>query len=206
MADYCRVYGVIHFTSPAGWLPVHRDQLRAQRSVTSMGKLYLFYIPEVTLRDWTQATLIPSLEVMIDLSSFTLTEVMNCILLWWDYYSPATTYVTMILFDDHWMSSHLRNNITYQQTISHIIGDYSSLMSPYGTTIIIYIYFKHFLMLLYPDQCSSFCWSSFWCCSSFCWMRTAPCSDCVACSLALHRSNAADLQRLRETFWLSFTA
>jgi len=28
-------------TSPAGWLPVHRDQLRAQRSVTSMGKLYL---------------------------------------------------------------------------------------------------------------------------------------------------------------------
>ena len=30
------------FTSPAGWLPVHRDQLRAQRSVTSMGKLYLF--------------------------------------------------------------------------------------------------------------------------------------------------------------------
>jgi len=30
--------------SPAGWLPVHRDQLRAQRSVTSMGKLYLFYI------------------------------------------------------------------------------------------------------------------------------------------------------------------
>ena len=39
---YCRVYGVIHFTSPAGWLPVHRDQLRAQRSVTSMGKLYLY--------------------------------------------------------------------------------------------------------------------------------------------------------------------
>jgi len=28
----------------AGWLPVHvRDQLRAQRSVTSMGSLYLFY-------------------------------------------------------------------------------------------------------------------------------------------------------------------
>jgi len=42
MADYCRVYGMIHFTSPAGWLPVHRDQLRAQRSVTSMGKLYLY--------------------------------------------------------------------------------------------------------------------------------------------------------------------
>jgi len=28
--------------SPAGWLPVPRDQLRAQRSVTSMGSLYLF--------------------------------------------------------------------------------------------------------------------------------------------------------------------
>ena len=41
MAAYCLVYGVIHFTSPAGWLPVHRDQLRAQRSVTSMGKLHL---------------------------------------------------------------------------------------------------------------------------------------------------------------------
>ena len=42
MANYCRVYGVNYFTSPVGWLPVHRDQLRAQRSVTSMGKLYLF--------------------------------------------------------------------------------------------------------------------------------------------------------------------
>jgi len=42
MAAYCQVYGVIHFTSPAGWLPVHRDQLRAQRAVTSMGKLYLY--------------------------------------------------------------------------------------------------------------------------------------------------------------------
>jgi len=28
--------------SPAGWLPVHRDQLRAQRSVSSMGSLYLY--------------------------------------------------------------------------------------------------------------------------------------------------------------------
>ena len=26
----------------AGWLPVHRDQLRTQRSVTSMGSLYFF--------------------------------------------------------------------------------------------------------------------------------------------------------------------
>jgi len=29
--------------SPAGWLPVHRDQLRAQRSVTSMGELFFTY-------------------------------------------------------------------------------------------------------------------------------------------------------------------
>jgi len=28
--------------SPAGWLPVHRDQLRAQRLVSSMRSLYLF--------------------------------------------------------------------------------------------------------------------------------------------------------------------
>ena len=45
MAAYCQVYGVNHFTSPAGWLPVHRDQLWAQRSVTSMGKtLTLIFI------------------------------------------------------------------------------------------------------------------------------------------------------------------
>jgi len=31
-------YGHLH----AGWLPVHRDQLRAQRSVSSMGRLYLY--------------------------------------------------------------------------------------------------------------------------------------------------------------------
>ena len=29
--------------SPAGWLPVHWDQLRAQRLVSSMGNLYIFY-------------------------------------------------------------------------------------------------------------------------------------------------------------------
>jgi len=29
--------------SPAGWLPVHRNPLRAQRSVTGVGELYLFY-------------------------------------------------------------------------------------------------------------------------------------------------------------------
>jgi len=40
---------MIHFTSPAGWLPVHRDQLRAQRSVTSMGKLHLFTLDCVIL-------------------------------------------------------------------------------------------------------------------------------------------------------------
>ena len=31
--------------SSAGWLPVHRDQLRAQRSVLSMGSLYLLPLP-----------------------------------------------------------------------------------------------------------------------------------------------------------------
>jgi len=30
----------------AGWLPVHWDQLQAQRSVTSMGSLYLFTISQ----------------------------------------------------------------------------------------------------------------------------------------------------------------
>jgi len=40
MAAYRRVDDL---RSPAGWLPVHRDHLRAQRSVSSMGSLYLFY-------------------------------------------------------------------------------------------------------------------------------------------------------------------
>ena len=60
MADYCWVYGVIHFTSPAGWLPVHRDQLRAQRSVTSMGKLYLYLFaivnPTQPTKNWNIST------------------------------------------------------------------------------------------------------------------------------------------------------
>jgi len=41
MAAYRRVDDL---RSPAGWLPVHRDQLRAQRSVSSMGSLYLFLV------------------------------------------------------------------------------------------------------------------------------------------------------------------
>jgi len=39
MAAYRRVDGL---KPPVDWLPVHRDQLQAQRSVTSMGELYLF--------------------------------------------------------------------------------------------------------------------------------------------------------------------
>jgi len=39
MAAYCRVDDL---RSPAGWLPVHRDQLWAQRLVSSMGSLYLY--------------------------------------------------------------------------------------------------------------------------------------------------------------------
>jgi len=35
--------------SPAGWLPVHRDQLWAQRSVMSMGSLYLYVFITVYL-------------------------------------------------------------------------------------------------------------------------------------------------------------
>jgi len=41
MAAYRRVDDL---RSPAGLLPVHRDQLRAQRSVSSMGSFYLFYL------------------------------------------------------------------------------------------------------------------------------------------------------------------
>ena len=39
--------------SPLGWLPVHEDQIRAQRSVTSMGELHLltFYRRSTTLME-----------------------------------------------------------------------------------------------------------------------------------------------------------
>ena len=51
MAAYCWIDDL---QSPAGWLPVHRDQLRAQRSVTSMRSLYLFLT--LTLHTDTQTT------------------------------------------------------------------------------------------------------------------------------------------------------
>jgi len=50
MAAYRRVDDL---RSPAGWLPVHRDQLRPQRSVSSMGSLYLF---NVLLRNYSFTT------------------------------------------------------------------------------------------------------------------------------------------------------
>ena len=45
--------------SPAGWLPVHRDQLRAQRSVSSMGSL--LYPPTVVVIKSTVYTIWKSL-------------------------------------------------------------------------------------------------------------------------------------------------
>ena len=39
MAAYRPAYGL---KSPAGWLPVHQDQLRAQRLITSIGILSIF--------------------------------------------------------------------------------------------------------------------------------------------------------------------
>jgi len=41
MAAYCCLDDL---QFPAGCLPVHRDQLQAQRSVTSMGSLYLYLL------------------------------------------------------------------------------------------------------------------------------------------------------------------
>jgi len=51
MAAYHQVDGL---KSPAGWLPVQHDQLRAQRSAMSMGELYLylFMIKLPDLSDW----------------------------------------------------------------------------------------------------------------------------------------------------------
>ena len=42
MAAYCQVYGVIRFTSPAGRLPVHRDQTNAANHyATPLGRVNL---------------------------------------------------------------------------------------------------------------------------------------------------------------------
>ena len=46
MAAYRRVDGL---KSPGGWLPVHRDQLRAQHSVTSIGERSIFLLTILTL-------------------------------------------------------------------------------------------------------------------------------------------------------------
>jgi len=58
MAAYHRVDDL---RSPAGWLPVHRDQLRAQRSVSSMGSLYLYlFTSYVRFKKWrTYARAVP---------------------------------------------------------------------------------------------------------------------------------------------------
>ena len=46
-------------TYHAGWLPVHQDQLRAQRSVTSMGELYFYLLLKVyTTVTWLHQTLV----------------------------------------------------------------------------------------------------------------------------------------------------
>ena len=53
MAAYRRVDD---FKSPAGWLPVHRDKLRAQRSVTSMEELYLNLLRfGLDCRSWSES-------------------------------------------------------------------------------------------------------------------------------------------------------
>ena len=57
MAAYRRVDDL---RSPAGWLPVHRDQLRAQRSVSIMGSLYLFYLACIAF-DWKTRALYSAL-------------------------------------------------------------------------------------------------------------------------------------------------
>ena len=43
MADYCWVYGVIHFTSPAGWLPVHRELTPGPTLGNEYGKTLPFF-------------------------------------------------------------------------------------------------------------------------------------------------------------------
>jgi len=64
MAVYRRVDGV---KSPAGWLPVHRGQLQAQRSVTNMGELHLLILlPNLV---WSSPTLALSLLFSIYLPS-----------------------------------------------------------------------------------------------------------------------------------------
>jgi len=72
---------VLHLQSLAGWLPVHRDQHRAQRSVTSMGSLYLFYIVSSKLPtvkwDWYVSPICPISCLQIGLFLLTTND-SNC--------------------------------------------------------------------------------------------------------------------------------
>jgi len=70
MAAYRRVDDL---RSPAGWLPVHRDQLRAQRSVSTMGSLYLYLLPSgappldsAGAWPWTTHSVLPFSHTVLD--------------------------------------------------------------------------------------------------------------------------------------------
>ena len=45
--------GMTYSQSSVGWLPVHRDQLRAQRSVTNMRELYFTFTTTTTTANTT---------------------------------------------------------------------------------------------------------------------------------------------------------
>ena len=67
-----RVYGVIHFTSPAGRLPVHRDQLHAQRSVTSVRNSWDFVHSKPETWDGKYQNIIPVSHVFHVCNNFCL--------------------------------------------------------------------------------------------------------------------------------------
>ena len=65
--------------SSAGWLPVHRDQLRAQSSVSSMGSLYLylFWVPLTKLAFTCTKTILIPHDYDIKTKMTTITTIMT---------------------------------------------------------------------------------------------------------------------------------
>lgn len=137
--------------------PVHRllQSLCATGFIDYMLDKFVF-IPmvTVTLCDWT---LTPSVNVIgqdqeyrrsfVESHSVWLSSCRSwtfdwiVIVHWWNHSSsPATVYTTMILM----MLTRCYHNM--EQTIPHTNDDCSFSMLQYGTMIIIYIYFKHFLI------------------------------------------------------------
>ena len=95
MAAYRRVDDL---QSPAGWLSVHRDQLRAQRSVSSMGSLYLF-----TMRRCVPRSRSSRLFALVDVRRLRIVRIAS----WW-----SAAACTADLWSAEWSEWRCRDTVS----------------------------------------------------------------------------------------------